>query len=356
MTQEQRVTIEQLGWGPAFAEPFQEYADAGMAAARVVIEHRGAYVLQGDGEQWAEMSGRLRHLARSPLDRPGVGDWVAHSADPSAERAQIQAVLPRTSVIVRRAAGDETVEQVIAANVDVLYLVSSMNGDLNPQRMERYLTLAWESGASPVVVLTKADLCDDVEGALALVEAVTFGVPVHVTSAPTGEGFAAVRAHLGQNRTGAAVGSSGVGKSTLINHLLGDERLTTREIRADGRGRHTTTHRELVVLPGGGCIIDTPGMRELQLWDSAEGLERAFEDVEELAAECRFNDCRHETEPGCAVRAAIADGRLPEGRLESYRKLQRELAYLEIKDDKRARAELRKHWAAINKASRTESY
>ena len=350
------MTIEQLGWGPAYAEPFEEYAAAGMAAARVVIEHRGAYVLQGDGDQWAEMSGRLRHLARSPIDWPAVGDWVAHSNDPSAERAQIQAVLPRTSVMVRRAAGRETVEQVIAANVDVLFLVSSLNGDLNPQRMERYLTLAWESGASPVVVLTKADLCADVDSALALVEAVTFGVPTHVTSAPTGEGFDEVRAHLDGNRTGAAVGSSGVGKSTLINNLLGDERLTTREIRADGRGRHTTTHRELVVLPGGGCIIDTPGMRELQLWDSAEGLERAFEDVEELAAECRFNDCLHETEPGCAVRAAIADGRLDGGRLDSYRKLQRELAFMQAKDDKRARSEARKRWAALDKASRTDVY
>jgi ribosome biogenesis GTPase / thiamine phosphate phosphatase len=356
MTQEQRVTIEQLGWGPAFAEPFREYGDAGMAAARVVIEHRGAYVLQGDGEQWAEMSGRLRHLVRSPVDRPAVGDWVAHSADATAERAQIQAVLPRTSVMVRRAAGKQTVEQVIAANVDVLYLVSSLNGDLNPQRMERYLTLAWESGASPVVVLTKADLCADLDSALALVEAVTFGVPMHLTSAPTGQGFEAVREHLGENRTGAAVGSSGVGKSTLINHLLGDERLATRDIRLDGRGRHTTTHRELVVLPGGGCIIDTPGMRELQLWDAADGLERAFEDFEELAAHCRFNDCRHETEPGCAVQAAIAEGKLEPGRLESYRKLQRELAFVQAKDDKRARSEERKRWAAVNKASRTDAY
>jgi ribosome biogenesis GTPase len=285
-----------------------------------------------------------------------VGDWVAHSNDPSAERAQIQAVLPRTSAMVRRAAGDQTVEQVIAANIDVLFLVSSLNADLNPQRLERYLTLAWESGASPVVVLTKADLCDDVDAAVALVEAVTFGVPTHVTSAPVGEGFDEVRAHLEGNRTGAAVGSSGVGKSTLINHLLGDERLATRDIRSDGRGRHTTTHRELVVLPEGGCIIDTPGMRELQLWDAAEGLERAFEDVEELAAECRFNDCQHETEPGCAVRAAIAAGTLERGRLDSYHKLQRELAFIQAKDDKRARSEARKRWAALDKASRTDSY
>ncbi len=191
------------------------------------------------------------------------------------------------------------------------------------------MTLAWESGADPVVVLTKADLCPDVEPAVALVDTVTFGVPVHVTSALTGVGFDDVRAHLDGGRTGAAVGSSGVGKSTLINGLCGEERLATREIRDDGRGRHTTTHRELIVLPGTGCVIDTPGMRELQLWDSAEGLERAFEDVDAVIAECRFSDCAHDTEPGCAVQTAIADGSLDAERFQSYQKLQRELHYLE---------------------------
>jgi ribosome biogenesis GTPase len=351
------VSIEQLGWGPAFAEPFREYADAGLGAARVAIEHRGAYVLQSDDEIWAELSGRLRHTARSPLDRPAVGDWVVHDRGAGGTgRAQIQAVLPRTSAFVRRAAGERTVEQVVAANVDVLFLVSSLNQDLNPNRIERYLTLAWESGASPAVVLTKADLCDDREAALALVSAVAFGVPVHVTSVVTGEGTEAVRAHLTGNRTGACVGSSGVGKSTLINVLAGDERLATSDIRADGRGRHTTTRRELIVLPGGGCMIDTPGMRELQLWDAEAGLELAFGDIDLLAAGCRFNDCLHEIEPGCAVRAAIAEGTLAADRLESYRKLQRELLYLEIKDDKRARAAERRRWAAISKAARSDRY
>jgi ribosome biogenesis GTPase len=217
------------------------------------------------------------------------------------------------------------------------------------------MTLAWESGADPVVVLTKADLCADVGTAVALVETVTFGVPVHVTSALTGEGIGGLRAHLEGGRTGAAVGSSGVGKSTLINHLCGEERLATKEIREDGRGRHTTTHRELIVLPGAGCVIDTPGMRELQLWDSEEGLERAFEDVDELIAECRFSDCAHETEPGCAVRAAIADGRLDAERFESYQKLQRELRWLEIRHDARARSDERKRWRAINKEARARA-
>jgi ribosome biogenesis GTPase / thiamine phosphate phosphatase len=350
------LNIASLGWGDALAETFQEHADAGLRPGRVAIQHRGAYVLlTEDGEVWAGVRGRLRHAADSTADLPAVGDWVAYDHPEGAERAAVHAVLPRRSAFRRKAAGFETAEQVVAANVDVLFLVTSLNRDLNVRRIERYMTLAWESGADPVVVLTKADLCEDVSTAVALVETVTFGVPVHVTSALTGQGFEALRAHLEGGRTGAAVGSSGVGKSTLINHLCGEDRLATRDIRGDGRGRHTTTHRELIVLPGTGCMIDTPGMRELQLWDSAEGLERAFEDVESLIAECRFSDCAHETEPGCAVRSALADGRLEPERFESYRKLQRELHWLEIRNDARARSEERKRWRSINKEARARA-
>jgi ribosome biogenesis GTPase / thiamine phosphate phosphatase len=350
------LNIASLGWGDALAETFQEHADAGLRPGRVAIQHRGAYVLlTEDGEVWAGVRGRLRHAADSTADLPAVGDWVAYDHPEGAERAAVHAVLPRRSAFRRKAAGFETAEQVVAANVDVLFLVTSLNRDLNVRRIERYMTLAWESGADPVVVLTKADLCEDVSAAVALVETVTFGVPVHVTSALTGQGFEALRAHLEGGRTGAAVGSSGVGKSTLINHLCGEDRLATRDIRGDGRGRHTTTHRELIVLPGTGCMIDTPGMRELQLWDSAEGLERAFEDVESLIAECRFSDCAHETEPGCAVRSALADGRLESERFESYRKLQRELHWLEIRNDARARSEERKRWRSINKEARARA-
>jgi ribosome biogenesis GTPase / thiamine phosphate phosphatase len=350
------VNIASLGWGAALADTFQEHADAGLRPGRVAIQHRGAYVLlTEEGEVWAGVRGRLRHAAESTADLPAVGDWVAYDHPAGAERAAVHAILPRRSAFRRKQAGFETAEQVVAANVDVLFLVTSLNQDLNVRRIERYMTLAWESGADPVVVLTKADLCPDIEPAVALVESVTFGVPVHVTSAMTGEGYDALRAHLEGGRTGAAVGSSGVGKSTLINRLCGEERLATRDIRDDGRGRHTTTHRELIVLPGTGCVIDTPGMRELQLWDSAEGLERAFEDVDVLIAECRFSDCGHDTEPGCAVRAAMADGRLDAERLESYRKLQRELRYLEIRHDARARSEERKRWRAINKEARARA-
>jgi ribosome biogenesis GTPase / thiamine phosphate phosphatase len=356
MTQESKLTIEQLGWAPDHAEAFHEHATAGLAAGRVAIEHRGAYVLRGDDEVWAELSGRFRRAAITPEDMPAVGDWVAYEPAPASSRARIHALLPRRSAVVRRAAGEQQVEQVVAANVDVLFVVSSLDRDLNPARLERYMTLAWESGADPVIVLTKADLCDEIEESLRLVETVAFGVPVHVTSAVTGEGIARVGSHLAQGRTGACVGSSGVGKSTLVNVLCGDERLATGAVRGDGRGRHTTSHRELIVLPGGGCLIDTPGMRELQLWDAAEGLERAFADVEGLAAECRFGDCVHETEPGCAVREAISAGHLPAERLESYRKLLRELEFQERRGDKRARAAERRRWAAVSKAMRTDSY
>jgi ribosome biogenesis GTPase / thiamine phosphate phosphatase len=351
------LNIASLGWGDAHADAFQPHADAGLRPGRVAIQHRGAYVLLTEGgEVWAGVRGRLRHAADSTGDLPAVGDWVAYDHPEGADRAAVHAILPRRSAFRRKQAGFETAEQVVAANVDVLFLVTSLNQDLNVRRIERYMTLAWESGADPVVVLTKADLCADVGTAVALVETVTFGVPVVVTSALTGEGFDELRVHLEGGRTGAAVGSSGVGKSTLINHLCGEERLATRGIRDDGRGRHTTTHRELIVLPGTGCVIDTPGMRELQLWDSAEGLERAFEDVESLILECRFSDCAHETEPGCAVRSALADGRLESERFESYRKLQRELHWLEIRHDARARSEERKRWRALNKEARARAW
>jgi ribosome biogenesis GTPase len=316
----------------------------------VAVEHRGGYVLYTEsGELRAEVSPRLRSRASGRADFPAVGDWVAIGD------GYIHAVLPRRTKFSRKVAWAETEEQVVAANVDVVFLVTALGQDFNVRRLERYLIMAWESGAQPVVVLTKCDLGEDVAAAVAEAEAIAFGVPVVATSAVTGLGLEELRAHVVAGQTVALLGSSGVGKSTLVNRLAGSELLKTQEIRADGRGRHTTVHRELVLLPDGGLVLDTPGMRELQLWESDEGVAQAFSDVEELVTECRFSDCGHDTEPGCAVRAAIAAGTLAEERYASYVKLKRELHYLEIRLDKRARSEERKRWRAIGKEQRART-
>ncbi len=248
-------------------------------------------------------------------------------------------MLPRRSAFSRKTPWLETKEQVVAANVDVVFLFQALPYDVNVRRLERYLATAWESGAAPVIVLTKSDLVGDLAPFLADVEAVAFGVPVHAVSNLTGAGLDAVRAHLVRGRTAALLGSSGVGKSTLVNTLLGRQVLETQDVRRDGRGRHTTTHRELVLLPGGGVVLDTPGMRELQLWDADDGLQQAFSDVEALAERCRFRDCAHESEPGCAVRAALETGELGLERWQSYRRLQRELRALHERQDARTRKE-----------------
>jgi ribosome biogenesis GTPase len=348
-------TLEELGWDESFEQHWIEYGSRGIRA-RVVAEHRGAYVLAtSDGDRTAGLAGRLRHAAGGRGDLPAVGDWVAALPLPGEERAIVQTVLPRRTKFSRKAAWTETREQIVAANVNVVFVVQALNGDLNLRRLERYLALVWESGATPVVVLNKSDLCPDVELAVWDVEAVAFGVPVIVSSGTTGEGIDALRPHFQPNRTGVLLGSSGVGKSTIVNRLLGEDRLRTNDIRSDGRGRHTTSHRQLIGVPGGGLIMDTPGMRELQLWDAADGMDSTFADIAELAARCRFNDCRHEREPGCAVLAADRDGTLPPGRLESYRKLVRELRSLEVRQDKRAAAEERRKWALRTREGRARA-
>jgi ribosome biogenesis GTPase len=339
--------LTRLGWSPFFAEPFEQYEPDGLVPGRVSIQERGSYlVYTEEGERWAEVTGRLRHDAVAAADFPAVGDWVALDD-------RIHAVLPRRTKFSRKVPWLKTEEQVLAANVDVVFLVMALTErDFNPRRLERYLATAWESGAEPVVVLSKADLCDDVPGRLAEAEGVAFGVPVHVTSAVTGDGLEDLRAHFSGDRTAALLGSSGVGKSTIINAFLGSELLRTNDIRSDGRGRHTTTHRELVPLPDGGLLLDTPGMRELQLWTVDSGLDETFSDVTELAASCRFNDCSHDGEPGCAVRAALADGSLDADRLASWEKLQRELHHLEVRLDKRLQAEERKKRRAFARSVR----
>jgi ribosome biogenesis GTPase len=274
-------------------------------------------------------------------------------------RAVIEAVLERRSKFSRKAAtGPSNVmeEQVVAANVDTVFLVAGLGFDFNVRRLERYLTTAWESGAQPAIVLTKADLYpEDVDLAVAETEAVAFGVPVHAVSGITGEGVATLEPHLRPGTTVALLGSSGVGKSTLVNHLAGRVVLETQDVRSDGRGRHTTSHRELVLLPGGALLLDTPGMRELQLW-TTESLDTSFADIVELAGQCRFSDCSHNSEPGCAIKAALAGGTLDQERWRSYQKLQRELRALEIRQDGRLRMEERKARARFARSRRKVKY
>jgi len=343
-------TLRQLGWNDQLSEEFEPHRAAGLVPGRVAVQHRGAWdVLTDDGELRVDVAGRLRHEAGSTSELPAVGDWVAVGARPGEGSGTIHAVLARRTKFSRKTAWQAAEEQVLVANVDVVFVVTSLNEDLNLRRLERYLTLAWESGATPVIVLTKADLVGDPLPAVAEVESVAFGVPVVATSTRTRVGLDILRSWLPVGTTGALLGSSGVGKSTLVNALAGDERQLTREIRDDGRGRHTTVRRELIVLDDGGLIVDTPGMRELQLWEADEGLDEAFEDVTALFAGCRFSDCAHDSEPGCAVHAALEDGTLAPERWESFRKLQRELEHLERRLDKRAQADARRRWRLLSR-------
>jgi ribosome biogenesis GTPase len=346
--------LEGLGYSPAFAEALGALDDPELRPARVVRTHRGRLrVRSEDEERVAEVRGRLRHAARGGGDLPVVGDWVAVRLLPREHRAVVEAVLPRRTAFVRKAAGEPTGEQVLAANVDTVFVVAGLDRDFNPRRLERYLLLAWESGARPVVVLNKADLCADPPGRMADTFAVAPGVDVHVVCGKDAGTLGVLDPYLLPGRTVAFLGSSGVGKSTLINRLLGADVQTTRAVREqDDRGRHTTTHRELFVLPGGGLVIDTPGIRELQLWTGETGVEAVFEEVAALAASCRFRDCRHESEPGCAVRAAVEDGRLLPERLASLHKLQAELQHSAVARDAAARAEQNRRWKIIHRAAK----
>jgi ribosome biogenesis GTPase / thiamine phosphate phosphatase len=332
-------SLESLGWAPRFADAFVPFEQQGFDVGRVAVQHRGEVdVVTAADER------RVRGAA-------AVGDWVV--LDP---RGTIHAILPRKSAFSRMSVSGRTEEQVVAANVDAVFLVQSFGPDLNARRLERYLAAAWESGAAPVIVLTKVDLATAPTEEMAPIEAVALGVPVHPISSVTGEGLVALDAYLAPGQTVALLGSSGVGKSTLLNRLLGVDRFATGPLRDDGKGRHTTTNRELVTLPGGALVIDTPGMRELQLWVGDEALETTFEDVSLLAAQCRFADCAHETEPGCAVREALASGALSEERFESFRKLQRELAALAARQDAKPTADQRKEQRRFARAPRKGSY
>lgn len=345
------LDLTSFGWSGDVSDAFAVHAAAGLEPGRVVAEDRGSYVVQtGGGERRASVTGRYRFDAgNDPAAYPAVGDWVAVEA--RADGASVHAILPRRTSVLRHAPGLRSVAQVVAANVDIVFVVASLNNDLNLRRLERYLAFAWESGAEPVVVLSKADLSDDVVAAIAAVESVAVGVAIVTVSAIDGRGIDELRARIRPAATVAFVGSSGVGKSTLVNTLAGDELAAVREIREDdGRGRHTTTRRQLHRMPDGGLILDTPGMRELGLWDADAGIERSFADIDALASTCRFSDCAHAGEPGCAVISAIADGDLDARRFEGWRKLEKEARHMERRVDHLAREAERRRWKNISKS------
>ena len=348
------MDLRRLGWTTLLESHFDRLGAPGLAPARVVREQRQRYVVRGEfGQAEAQVAGKLRHSAASREAFPTIGDWLAVRLRKGENVATIEAILPRKSAFSRKTAGSQTAEQVVAANIDTVFLVSGLDQDFNLRRIERYLITAWDSGAAPVVVLNKADLRADVARCVAEVESIALGVPVHAVSTVDGQGLAELHQYARVGCTVAFLGSSGVGKSSLINALLGDERLRVQAVREDdSKGHHTTTHKELLLLPDGGMVIDTPGMRELQLWADESALESTFADVEAFAARCRFRNCKHASEPGCAVRDALEAGRLDAGRWESYVKLKRELAHLERKQDHSAQALERRKWKQIAKDAR----
>ncbi|MFA5907700.1 MAG: ribosome small subunit-dependent GTPase A [Vicinamibacterales bacterium] len=344
--------LNELGWDAEWARRFAPYAAEGLIPARVAIEFNYIYRLYAEaGELQAQHAGRMRHQAEGRQHLSAVGDWVAALPTPGEASATIEAVLPRRSRFSRKVAGETTEEQIVAANIDTVFLVMGLDGDYNPRRLERYLLMAYESGAKPVVLLNKSDVAEHLTEDLADIATIAVGVPVHAISARERHGIEVIERYLGRGRTGTLLGSSGVGKSTIVNALLGEELLKTRDVRvSDSRGRHTTRHRQLILLPGRGLLIDTPGMRELQLWTQSEGSRETFEDVVNLASGCHFTNCQHREEPRCAVKQAIADGELPAERLASYLKLQEEVHSLGVLKDARAQIDEKRKMKTISQS------
>ncbi|KAA3606904.1 MAG: ribosome small subunit-dependent GTPase A [Calditrichaeota bacterium] len=338
------MDLIRLGWNEFFKK---ESTGSNTFYGRISVEHKSLYKIFTEfGEMKAVVTGKMKFNSQSSVDLPVVGDWVVFTKEN--DLAVIQEVLPRKSKFSRKVAGIETSEQIVASNIDHLFIVTSLNQDLNLRRLERYLTLAWDGGANPVIILSKADLADDLDEIITQVETVAWGVPIHVTSSLDDIGFDELGEYFEGNKTIAVLGSSGVGKSTLINKLLGNEVLKVSEIgEYKDKGKHTTTHRELLLLPKGGIIIDTPGMREIQIWEGSEGLEKTFADVEEFAMNCKFSDCKHESEPNCGINEALRNGNLDEARLKSYKKLQREIAYQERKQNEGLHKNSKNRWKGI---------
>jgi ribosome biogenesis GTPase len=336
--EESALELRELGWSSVLEQHYEPFRERGFSVGRVTKEHRELYdVASASGETLGELAGKLRFGAMGRADLPAVGDWVAIKEE--SDRAIIHAVLPRKSKVSRNVAGAVTEEQIVAANIDTVFVVMALNQDYNLRRMERYLLLVWDSGANPVIVLSKSDLSQDAEGQAAQVEAIAPGVPVHTISAAHAQNLHTLEPYLVQGHTMAVIGSSGVGKSTLINALASKDVQRVNDIRyGDGRGKHTTTHRELIVLPQGGIIIDTPGMRELQLNASDDGMDAAFEDIAGLIGNCRYSDCQHSREPGCAVQRALASGELDSKRYQNYLKMEKELAYAKRREQQKSRS------------------
>lgn len=325
------VHIEKYGFSEVFSSKIPQKSH--LEPARVLSQEKGFYrIITNKGEKLAEVSGKFRFQAAVSSDYPAVGDFVLVNWNESGNSAIIESLFPRKSAFVRKAAGEPQQEQVVAANIDIVFLCMALNNDFNLRRLERYISIAWDSGAIPVVVLTKSDLCDDLEQKLSEVSSVAFGVDVLVTTSTEENGYKKLLPFISEGKTVAFIGSSGVGKSTLINRLLGREQLKTNGLRNDDKGRHTTTHRELFLLPSGGMVIDTPGMREVGMWDNDTGIERTFSDIEELAALCKFRNCTHTNEPGCAIQKALETGELEAERWQSYQKLKTENDYMEDKE------------------------
>ena len=350
--------LSALGFGPFFQEQLQRWKEPTLIPARIAAEHRGGYeVWSTAGAGPVRLSGKLRHQPNGQdtsraagTTLPAVGDWVGLREPPGPEHTTIiERLFARRTVFTRGAAGREALAQIVAANVDVVFVVCGLDEDFNLHRIERYLARIWASGAAPALILNKADLCTDASARLREVESRCAGLPIHVTTALQAEGLAALRATIGHGMTAAFVGSSGAGKSTLLNAILGEQRMSTGATRAsDGRGCHVTTHRQLVLLPDGGLLLDTPGMRELQLLDD-DGLDRVFDDIAERSGQCRFRDCRHQHEPGCAVKAAITAGELSVERLDHYQKLEREAQAYERRHDKRLQRQADRVWGQLHK-------
>lgn len=322
---------------------------------RVIAEYKGLYkVATEEKDLLAKVTGKFMKEALDLSDYPAVGDWViVDRTNDNNGDGIILKVLPRKSQVSRKVAGVKTDEQIIASNIDTLFICMSVNNDFNLRRLERYITIGWNSGATPVVILTKMDLCDNLEDIRNKIEEIAIGVDVLYVSAKTGEGIEQIEGYVKPSKTISFIGSSGVGKSTLINYLLGEEKMLVGGIREDdSKGKHTTTHRELLVIKDKGIVIDTPGMREIQLLDDLEGIESSFKDITDLANECKFNDCKHEKEPGCAVRFAILEGTLSQDRLNSYNKLLKEAQYIERKNNFKAQHEYKKNMAKLYKEAK----